>query len=79
MLGTSFVFLTTRKVISGRKQFRNTHDLEKSDFFVEFFFDIFDNFNRNFFEKKREIIFFFEIDSELSKTRFKPKTFFGCR
>ena len=75
MLGTSFEFLTTRKVISGRKQFRNTHDLEKGDFFVEIFFDIFDDFKRNFFEKKSKNIFFFEIESELSKTRFKPKNF----
>ena len=76
MLGTSFEFLATRKVISGRKQFRNTHGLEKSDFFVEnFFFDIFDDFKRNFFEKKSKNIFFFEKESELSKTRFKPKIF----
>ena len=80
MLGTSFEFLTTRKVISGRKQFRNTHNLEKSDFFVEIFFDIFDNFTRNFFEKNRKKIFFFEIDLELSETRFeRKKNFFWYR
>ena len=27
--------------------------------------------------KNRKIIFFFEIDSELSETRFKPKIFWG--
>ena len=76
MLGTSFEFLTTRKVISGRKQFRNTHDLEKSDFFVENFFSTFLMIlSVIFLKKNRKIYFFFEIESELSKTRFKPKHF----
>ena len=45
-LGTRYEFLTMRKVISGRKRYRNTNNLEKSDFFVEkkFFFDIFLDF-----------------------------------
>ena len=38
MLGTRYEFLTMRKVISGRKRYRNTINLEKSDFFVEIFF-----------------------------------------
>ena len=76
MLGTSFEFLTTRKVISGRKQFRNTHDLEKSDFFAEIFFSTFLMIvSAIFLKKKSKNIFFFEIESELSKTRFKPKIF----
>ena len=34
-----------RKVISGRKRYRNTNNLEKSDFFVAYFFDIFLDFD----------------------------------
>ena len=37
-LGTRYEFLTMRKVISGRKRYGNTNNLEKSDFFVENFF-----------------------------------------
>ena len=39
-LGTGYEFLAMRRVISGRKRYRNTNNLEKSDFFVEIFFDI---------------------------------------
>ena len=35
MLGTRYKFLTMRKVISGQNWYRNTYNLEKSDFFVE--------------------------------------------
>ena len=38
MLGARYEFLTMRKVISGRKWYRNTNNLEKSDFFVAKFF-----------------------------------------
>ena len=47
MLGARYKFLTMRKVISDRKRYRNTNNLEKSDFFVEknFFSDIFLDFD----------------------------------
>ena len=44
MLGTRYEFVNMRKVISGRKRYRNTNNLEKSDFFVAHFFDIFPDF-----------------------------------
>ena len=46
-LGPRYHFLTTRKVISGQKWYRNTNNLENSDFFAEkkFFFDIFHDFD----------------------------------
>ena len=66
-----------RKVISGRKQVRNTQNLEKSNLFVEnFFFDIFDDFDRNFFEKISKKIFF-EFFLELPETHLKLKKNFG--
>ena len=45
MLGTRYKFLPTRKVIGGQKRYRTNINLEKSHFFVEFFFDIFLGFD----------------------------------
>ena len=60
MLGARYEFLTMRKVISGRKQFRKTHDLEKGYYFVEIYFSTFLIILTEIFLKKFEKFFFWK-------------------
>ena len=72
MLGARYEFLTMWKVISVRKWYRNTNNLEKSDFFVEIFFDIFLDFDPIFFNfghvRSKIRIFNYAESDQLSKT-----------